>query len=87
MSTMATLKYDIPLLDRNITFTLWQVKMRAGLAQLDLSDALLGIDDKMPSSLSLEEKQRKDKKPLLRKDKKPLLKSIFIRPIRFCETF
>ena len=57
------MKYDIPLLDRNTRFTLWQVKMRAVLAQMDLDDALLGFD-KMPSSWTLEEKQRKDRKAL-----------------------
>jgi hypothetical protein len=29
---MATMKYDIPLLDRDTRFALWQVKMRAVLA-------------------------------------------------------
>ncbi|PON52990.1 Zinc finger, CCHC-type, partial [Parasponia andersonii] len=37
--------------------------MRAILAQLDLDDALLGINT-MPSSLSMEEKQRRDRKAL-----------------------
>jgi hypothetical protein len=37
---MATMKYDIPLLDRDTRFALWQVKMRAVLAQADLDDAL-----------------------------------------------
>ena len=60
---MATLKYDIPLLDRDTRFSLWQVKMRAVLAQLDLDDALLGRD-KMPASWSDEENDRKDRKAL-----------------------
>ena len=46
---MASIKYDIPLLDRNTRFSLWQVKMRAVLAQMDLDDALLGFD-KMSAS-------------------------------------
>ena len=28
---MATMKYDIPLLDRTTRFSLWEVKMRAGV--------------------------------------------------------
>ena len=57
------MKYDIPLLDRNTRFSLWQVKMRAVLAQMDLEDALLGAD-KMPSSWTDEQKQRSDRKAL-----------------------
>jgi hypothetical protein len=37
---MATMKYDIPLLDRDTRFALWQVKMRVVLAQADLDYAL-----------------------------------------------
>ncbi|KAG8480706.1 hypothetical protein CXB51_025391 [Gossypium anomalum] len=58
---MASLKYEIPLLDRNTRFTLWQIKMQAVLAQMDLEDALLGID-KMPSTLTDEEKKRRDER-------------------------
>lgn len=58
---MASFKYDIPLLDRNTRFSLWQVKMRAVLTQMDLDDALYGID-KMPATLSQDEKLRKDRK-------------------------
>ncbi|KAG8473064.1 hypothetical protein CXB51_035003 [Gossypium anomalum] len=53
---MASLKYEIPLLDRNTRFALWQIKIQAVLAQMDLEDALLGID-KMPSTLTDEEKK------------------------------
>ncbi|KAG8473502.1 hypothetical protein CXB51_035665 [Gossypium anomalum] len=60
---MASLKYEIPLLDRNTRFALWQIKIQAVLAQMDLEDALLGID-KMPSTLTDEEKKRKDRKAL-----------------------
>ncbi|KAG8497386.1 hypothetical protein CXB51_008630 [Gossypium anomalum] len=60
---MVCLKYEISLLDRNIRFALWQIKMQAVLAQMDLEDALLGID-KMPSTLIDEEKKRKDRKTL-----------------------
>ncbi|KAG8486155.1 hypothetical protein CXB51_019539 [Gossypium anomalum] len=55
---MASLKYEVPLLDRNTRFALWQIKMQAVLAQMDLEDALLGID-KMPSTLTDEEKKQK----------------------------
>ncbi|KAG8491252.1 hypothetical protein CXB51_014428 [Gossypium anomalum] len=60
---MASLKYEISLLDRNTRFVLWQIKMQVVLAQMDLEDALLGID-KMPSTLTDEEKKRKDRKAL-----------------------
>ena len=73
---MALVKYDILLLDRNTRFSLWQVKMRAVLAQMDLDDALLGFD-KMPASWTPEEKQCKDHKAFL--------KFIFIFQIKFCK--
>ncbi|KAG8492533.1 hypothetical protein CXB51_009766 [Gossypium anomalum] len=60
---MATLKYDILLLDRNTWFTLWQIKIQTFLAQMDLEDSLLGVD-KMPSTLTEEEKKCKDLKAL-----------------------
>ena len=60
---MITIKYDIPMLDWNIRFSLWKVKMRAILAQMDLDDPLSGFD-KMPSLWTKEEKQRKDRKAL-----------------------
>ncbi|KAG8477963.1 hypothetical protein CXB51_027628 [Gossypium anomalum] len=60
---MASLKYEIPLLDRNTRFALWQIKMQVVLAQMNLEDILLGID-KMPSTLTDEEKKRKDRKAL-----------------------
>ncbi|KAG8490786.1 hypothetical protein CXB51_014006 [Gossypium anomalum] len=41
----------------------YEIKMQAVLAQMDLEDALLGID-KMPSTLTDEEKKRKDRKAL-----------------------
>ncbi|KAG8496828.1 hypothetical protein CXB51_008136 [Gossypium anomalum] len=58
---MAFLKYEISLLDRNTRFALWQIKIQPVLAQMDLEDALLGID-KMPSNLTDEEKKRCDEK-------------------------
>ncbi|GKC17857.1 retrotransposon protein, putative, ty1-copia subclass [Tanacetum coccineum] len=60
---MASFKYDLPLLDRDSGFSLWKVKMRALLAQMDLDDALLG-HDKMPSSWTRDDKKRKDRKAL-----------------------
>ncbi|KAG8492966.1 hypothetical protein CXB51_010297 [Gossypium anomalum] len=62
---MASLKYESSLLDRNTRFTLWQIKMQAVLAQMDLEDALLGID-KMPSTLTDEEKQHKNRKDVIK---------------------
>ena len=35
-----SMKFDLPLLDYNTRFALWQVKMRAVLAHPDLDDAL-----------------------------------------------
>ncbi|KAG8488574.1 hypothetical protein CXB51_016504 [Gossypium anomalum] len=58
---MASLKYEIPLLDHNTRFALWQIKMQSVLAQMDLENALLGID-KMPSTLRDEEKKRCDER-------------------------
>ena len=60
---MATMKYEIPLLDCSTIFSLWQVKMHVVLAQMDLDEALLGID-KMSSSLTKDEKERNDRKTL-----------------------
>ncbi|KAG8496701.1 hypothetical protein CXB51_007821 [Gossypium anomalum] len=62
---MASLKYEISLLNRNTRFALWQIKMQAVLAQMDLEDALLGID-KMLSTLTDEEKKRKDRKDVMK---------------------
>ena len=58
-----TIKYDIILFDRNTKFSLWHVKMRALLDWMDLDDALLGFE-KMPSSWTKEEEERKDWKAL-----------------------
>ena len=55
---MVSQKYGIMLLDRNTRFTLWQVKMRAILKQMDLEETLLG-SDKMLSSWTTEEKQKR----------------------------
>ena len=43
---MASVKYDIPPLDYDMRFSLWQVKMRAVLAQPDLDEALDGFGEK-----------------------------------------
>jgi len=58
---MSTVKYDLPLLDWDTRFSLWQVKMRAVLSQTDLDDALDGFDKKDSSTWTDEEK-RKDRK-------------------------
>ena len=55
---MATMKYEIPFLDRNTRFSLWQVKMRVVVTHMDMDEALLGLD-KISSSLKKEEKERK----------------------------
>ena len=60
---MASLKYDILLLDRSTRFTLWQVKIRAVLAQMELDDCILGFEH-MPASWTDDVKKRKDRKAL-----------------------
>lgn len=40
---MKGMNFDIPLLDHNTKYSLWLVKMRAMLAQMDLYGALLGF--------------------------------------------
>ena len=60
---MTSLKYDIPLLDRSTRFTLWQVKMRAVLAQMELDDCILRFEH-MPASWTDDVKKRKDRKTL-----------------------
>jgi hypothetical protein len=61
---MASLKFDLPQLDYTTRFSLWQVKMRAILAQTsDLDDALNGFGKKLVSSW-IEEEKRKDRKAL-----------------------
>ncbi|KAG8483161.1 hypothetical protein CXB51_022138 [Gossypium anomalum] len=57
------MKYDISLLDRNTRFLLWQIKIQIVLAQMDLEDALVGVD-KMPSTLMEEEEKCKDRNVL-----------------------
>ena len=60
---METMKFEIPLLDRSTKLSLWQVKMRDVLMQMDLDKALIRLY-KMSSSLTKEEKERKDCKAL-----------------------
>ena len=60
---MVTMKFEIPLLDHSSRFLLWQGKMHIVLAQMDLDEALLGLD-KVPSSSTKKEKERKDCKAL-----------------------
>jgi len=56
---MASMKFDLPLLDYKTRFALWQVKMRAILAQsLDLDEALDGFGGKGQKSWTTEEKQK-----------------------------
>src|SRR4051812_5398704 len=61
---MASMKFDLPMLDYKTRFSLWQVKMRAFLAQAsDLDEALDAFGEKAPSTWTAEEK-RKDRKAL-----------------------
>src|SRR6266542_3591794 len=58
---MASLKYDIPLLDRDTRFSLWQVKTRAVLAHTDLDDAIDCLDSKPKTSWSTDENKNDSK--------------------------
>jgi hypothetical protein len=58
-----TLKYDLPLLDLDTRFSLWQVKMWAVLAHHDLDDALEGFENKDRKAWTPDE-VRKDRKAL-----------------------
>ena len=60
---MASIKYDLPPLDRTTRFTLWQVKMRAMLIQAEVNDALDKFGNKDSKSWT-DEKKRKDSKAL-----------------------
>ena len=61
---MASMKFDLPLLDYKTRFSLWQVKMRAILAQSnDLDEALEKFGDKDAAAWTADEK-RKDRKAL-----------------------
>jgi hypothetical protein len=60
MST--TMKYNLPLLDLDSRFSLWQVKMRAVLASYDLDDALEGFGKDRKTWTP--DESRKDRKAL-----------------------
>ena len=60
---MASLKYDIPLLDRDTRFFLWQVKMRAILTHAEWDDALDCFGGKNTTDWS-DAERRKDHKAL-----------------------
>ena len=60
---MASLKYDISLLNHDTRFSLCQVKMRVVLVHTDLDDALDGFNSKPQVSWSADEK-KKDYKAL-----------------------
>lgn len=60
---MTSLKYDIPSLDRNTRFSLWQVKMRAILTHAEWDDALDGFGGKNIADWS-DAERRKDHKAL-----------------------
>uniref|UniRef100_A0A453I054 DUF4219 domain-containing protein n=1 Tax=Aegilops tauschii subsp. strangulata TaxID=200361 RepID=A0A453I054_AEGTS len=55
---MALMKFDLPLLDYDTSFSLWQVKMRAILAHTDLDEALDGFGGKEPKAWTKDEKRR-----------------------------
>ena len=61
---MASMKFDLPALDYKTRFSLWQVKMRAILAQSnDLDESLDKFGDKEQATWTEAEK-RKDRKAL-----------------------
>jgi hypothetical protein len=53
---MLSVKYDLPLLDWDTRFSLWQVKMQAMLSQTDLDDDLDGFKKKDVKAWTDEEK-------------------------------
>jgi hypothetical protein len=53
-----SMKYDIPQLDRDTRFALWQVKMRAILMQAEVDDALDKFGNKDSKSWTDEEKRK-----------------------------
>ena len=54
---MASMKYDLSLLDYDTRFSLWQVKMRAVLAHPDLDEALDGFGGKEQKTWTADEKR------------------------------
>ncbi|KAL5791041.1 hypothetical protein ACOSQ2_005929 [Xanthoceras sorbifolium] len=60
---MTTTKFDIEKFDRNMSFTMWQVKMCAILIHNGLHQALLG-KDKLPNTIDEAKKQEMDDKAL-----------------------
>ena len=60
---MATMKFNLPLLDYNTRYFLWQVKMRAIFEAPDLDEALNGFKEKDQKIWTAKEK-RKDHKAL-----------------------
>lgn len=55
----SSVKYDIPQLDRDTRFALWQVKMRAILTQSDVDDALDKFGNKDSKSWNDDEKKKR----------------------------
>jgi hypothetical protein len=60
---MSSVKYDLPLLDWDTRFSLWQVKMQAVLSQTDVDDALDGFRKKDVKTWT-DEERCKDRKAL-----------------------
>ena len=60
---MASMKFDLPLLDYKMRFAMWQVKMRAILAHSSDLDVVDGLGGEGQKSWTAEEK-RKDHKAL-----------------------
>jgi hypothetical protein len=61
---MASLNFDLPQLDYTTRFSLWQVKMRAILAQTSDLDCALDCFGKKPVASWTDEEKRKDRKAL-----------------------
>ena len=61
---MASMKYDLPPLDFKTSFSLWQVKMRAVLAQTNDLDEVLEAFGKKKSAEWTDEEKRKDREAL-----------------------
>ena len=61
---MASMKYDLPMLDYKTRFSLWQVKIRVILAQTNDFDEALEKFGKKKKDEWTDEKKRKDRKTL-----------------------
>ena len=58
---MSTMKFDLPLLERDTRYPLWKIKMRDVLVQQNLHKCILG-EEKLPTNWTDDEKELNDMK-------------------------